>query len=339
MFGLNPLNSMKTLSKILVSFAALTAIAISLGVHSPKVFGAGSEGAGPSGQAKYKFVVITHATAVPFFVPVRKGAEDAGKMVGADVTYTGPAGFDIEKQVDFIKSAIAENVDGIATTMPDPTAFNDVVKEAMSRGIAVIAVNADAPTSSRLAYIGQGNYEAGVSMGNQILKYVPGGGHVLLCIHTAGAENLEARIKGVKDVLDKQGGKYSSRVVATGTDMVRAVSLISSALQADPNVKGMFGVEDVTGSAIAQIIDRDNLKGKVAGGSFDLVADVLNAIEKGEMQFTIDQQPYLQGFQGVMELYLLKRYNLTPADINTGIAPVTQENVAKIKELAAQGYR
>jgi len=330
---------MKTFSKVLVSFAALTVIATSFGVHPPKAFGAGSEAAGTSGQPKYKFVVITHATAVPFFVPVRKGAEEAGKVLGADVTYTGPAGFDIEKQVDFIKSAIAENVDGIATTMPDPTAFNDVVKEAMSRGIPVIALNADAPTSGRLAYIGQGNYEAGVSMGNQILKYVPGGGHVLLCIHTAGAENLEARIKGVKDVLDKEGGKYSYRVVATGTDMVRAVSLISSALQADASLKGMFGVEDVTGSAIAQIIDRDNLKGKVAGGSFDLVADVLNAIEKGEMQFTIDQQPYLQGFQSVVELYLLKRYNLTPADINTGIAPVTQENVAKVKVLAAQGCR
>lgn len=328
---------MKTVSRILVSFAGLAGIVAGFGI--PSAFAAGSDAAGKSDQPRYKFVVITHATAVPFFVPVRKGAEDAGKMVGSAVTYTGPAGFDIEKQVDFIKSAIAENVDGIATTMPDPTAFNDVVKEAMSHGIPVIAINADAPGSGRLAYVGQGNYEAGVSMGNQILKYVPGGGHVLLCIHTAGAENLEARIKGVKDVLDKQGGKYSSRVVATGTDMVRAVSLISSALQADPNVKGMFGVEDVTGSAIAQIIDRDNLKGKVAGGSFDLVADVLNAIEKGEMQFTIDQQPYLQGFQGVMELYLLKRYNLTPADINTGIAPVTQENVAKIKELAAQGYR
>ena len=98
---------------------------------------------------KFKFVVITHATAVPFFVPVRKGAEDAGKLVGADVTYTGPAGFDIQKQVEFMKSAIAQRVDGIACTLPDPTAFNDVVAEAMSKGIPVIAINADAPASGR----------------------------------------------------------------------------------------------------------------------------------------------------------------------------------------------
>ena len=92
-------------------------------------------------------------------------------------------------------------------------------------------------------------------------------------------------------------------------------------------------------ASAAQIIDRDHLKGKVAGGSLDLVADVLDAIEKGELQFTMDQQPYEQGFLSVINLYLLKRYNLTPTDINTGIVPVTWENVATVKEQVAQGYR
>ncbi len=287
---------------------------------------------------KFKFVVITHATAVPFFVPVRKGAEDAGKLVGADVVYTGPAGFDIQKQVEFMKSAIAQRVDGIACTLPDPTAFNDVVAEAMSKGIPVIAINADAPASGRLAYIGQGNYEAGRSMGAQIVKLLPGGGSVILGIHTAGAENLEARIKGVKDVLDAKGG-FKYRVVATGTDITRAESLLASALQADPSVKGMFGVEDITGIAIGNIIERQKLKGKVFGGGFDLVEQELNHIENGVMQFTIDQQPYLQGFQGVMELWLNRMYSISPCDINTGIAPVTAENVKAVKDLAKKGYR
>jgi simple sugar transport system substrate-binding protein len=287
---------------------------------------------------KFKFVVITHATAVPFFVPVRKGAEDAGRLVGADVVYTGPAGFDIQKQVEFMKSAIAQRVDGIACTLPDPTAFNDVVEEAMSKGIPVIAINADAPASGRLAYIGQGNYEAGRSMGEQIVKLLPNGGSVILGIHTAGAENLEARIKGVKDVLDAKGG-FKYRVVATGTDLVKAESLLASALQADPSVKGMFGVEDITGIAIGNIIERQKLKGKVFGGGFDLVEQELNHIENGVMQFTIDQQPYLQGFQGVMELWLNRMYSISPCDINTGIAPVTAENVKAVKDLAKKGYR
>ncbi len=289
-------------------------------------------------KKRFKFVVITHATAVPFFVPVRKGAEDAGKLLGCDVTYTGPAGFDIQRQVEFMKSAIAQKVDGIACTLPDPTAFNDVVQEAMSKGIPVIAINADAPKSGRLAYIGQGNYDAGRSMGQQIVKLLPNGGDVLLTIHTPGAENLEARIKGVQDVLADHGD-FKTRVVGTGTDLVKAESLIAAALQANPNIKGMFGVEDVTGIAIGHIIERQNLKGKVFGGGFDLVTEELDAIQKGFMQFTIDQQPYLQGFQGVVELWLNRMYNLSPTDINTGIAPVTADTVAAVKALAAKGYR
>jgi len=287
---------------------------------------------------KLKFVVITHATAVPFFVPVRNGALDAGKLLGVDVTYTGPAGFDIQKQVEFMKSAIAQKVDGIACTLPNPTAFNDVVAEAMSKGIPVIAINADAPGSGRLAYIGQGNYEAGRSMGEQAAKLLPGGGSILIGIHTAGADQLAIRVKGIRDVLDAKGG-FKIRVVEVGTDLVKAESLLASALQADPSVKGMFGVEEVSGIAIGHIIERQKLKGKVFGGGFDLVTEELDAIEKGNMQFTIDQQPYLQGFQGVMELYLNRMYAITPCDINTGIAPVTAENVKAVKDLAAKGYR
>ena len=287
---------------------------------------------------KLKFIVITHATSVPFFVPVRKGAEDAGKLVGADVVYTGPSGFDIQQQVEFMKSAIAQKVDGIACTLPDPTAFNDVVQEAMSKGIPVIAINGDAPDSGRLAYIGQGNYDAGRSMGQQIIKLLPSGGDVLLTIHTAGASPLEARIKGIKDVLDAKGG-FKYRVISTGTDLVKAESMIGAAFQANRNIKGMFGVEDITGIAIGHVIQRERLKGKVFGGGFDLVSDILDAIESGDMQFTIDQQPYLQGFQGVMELYLYNKYAITPCDINTGIAPVTGSSVSSIKKLAAQGYR
>ncbi len=237
-----------------------------------------------------------------------------------------------------MREAIARKVDGIACTLPDPTAFDDVVAEAQAKGIPVIAINADAPRSGRLAYIGQGNYEAGRSMGQQIAKLLPSGGDVLLAIHTAGAQNLEERIKGVKDVLDAKGG-FKYRVVATGTDLTKAEALIGAALQANPNVKGMFGVEDVTGIAIGHIIERQKLKGKVFGGGFDLVGEVLDAIEAGNMQFTIDQQPYLQGYQGVVELFLNRAYAISPTDNNTGIAPVTAESVKAVKELAKKGYR
>jgi simple sugar transport system substrate-binding protein len=291
----------------------------------------------PDGQ-KFKFVVVSHATAVPFFVPVRKGVEEAGKLLGVEATFTGPPGFDIARQVEFIQAAIAGGADGIATTMPNPDAFRDVVAEAMARGIPVLALNADAPDSGRLAYIGQGNFEAGQSMGREIRKLLPEGGPVLLCTHTAGAFNLEERLRGVQSILEGAAG-FSTHVLATSTDLVKASSLIASYCQGHPDTRGCFGVDDITGSAIAQVIEREGWKGKVYGGGFDLVPDVMSAIQQGTMQFTIDQQPYLQGFQSIVQLYLLKRFQLAPTDVNTGVAAITAANVDTVLKLAAEGYR
>jgi simple sugar transport system substrate-binding protein len=300
----------------------------------------GASDAAPNDPASrpYRFVVISHATAVPFFVPVRKGVEEAARLLGVDATFTGPPGFDVARQVEFIQAAIAGGADGIGTTMPNPDAFNDVVAEARKRGIPVVALNADAPASGRLAYIGQGNFEAGQSMGREIRKLLPDGGRVLLCTHTAGAYNLEERLRGVQSVLNEAGG-FTTHVLATSTDLVKAGSLIASYCQGNPDTRGCFGVDDITGSAIAQVIERENWKGKVHGGAFDLVPDVMNAIQKGTLQFTIDQQPYLQGFQAVVQLYLLKRFQIAPTDINTGVAAITADNVDAVMKLAAEGYR
>ena len=330
------MQKLNSYSKLIAACLVLSA-ALQMGCTRPDGNSAPPSSSQPAKPA-FKFIVVSHATAVPFFVPVRKGVEEAGRLLGVDASFTGPADFNVARQIEFIKAAIAAGVDGIGTTMPDPEAFNDVVAEALQKGIPVIALNADAPKSKRLAYIGQGNYEAGRSMAKEIMKLLPEGGDVLLTTHTAGAYNLEERLRGAREVL-QEGGKYRVQVLVGTTDMVKANSLISSYFQGHPQTKGFFAVDDITGSAIAQLIEREGLKGKVLGGGFDLVPDVMNAIKAGTMQFTIDQQPYLQGFNAVMQLYLLKKYQLAPADLNTGVAPITAANVDTVMKLAEQGYR
>jgi simple sugar transport system substrate-binding protein len=330
---------MQALEKFSKSITALLLMSAALQTGCSRTDGNSAPAASAQpGKPSFKFVVVSHATAVPFFVPVRKGVEEAGHLLGVDASFTGPSDFNVARQIEFIKAAIAAGADGIATTMPDPEAFNDVVAEALEKGVPVIAVNADAPKSKRLAYIGQGNYEAGRSMGKEIMKLLPDGGEVLLTTHTAGAYNLEERLRGAREVL-QEGGKYKVQVLVGTTDMVKANSLISSYFQGHPKTRGFFAVDDITGSAIAQLIEREGLKEKVFAGAFDLVPDVMNAIKAGTMQFTIDQQPYLQGFNVVMQLYLLKKYQLAPADVNTGVAPITAANVDKVMKLAEQGYR
>jgi simple sugar transport system substrate-binding protein len=67
---------------------------------------------------------------------------------------------------------------------------------------------------------------------------------------------------------------------------------------------------------------------KVAGG-FDLIPETLASIKNGDLDYTIDQQPYLQGFLPVLYLYLYKVSGglISPPVTNTGLLFVTKDNV------------
>jgi simple sugar transport system substrate-binding protein len=69
----------------------------------------------------------------------------------------------------------------------------------------------------------------------------------------------------------------------------------------------------------------------VRAGGYDLLPTTLRAIGDAHMDFTIDQQPYLQGFQPVVQLFL-HRYSsglVVPADTNTGLNFITRKNVRR----------
>ena len=83
-------------------------------------------------------------------------------------------------------------------------------------------------------------------------------------------------------------------------------------------------------AAVARTMGTHQLQAKgIHAGGFDLLPTTLEAVAKGDLDFTIDQQPYLQGFYTVMELFIYKiSGGLTgPSDINTGLNFVTKANV------------
>jgi len=89
-----------------------------------------------------------------------------------------------------------------------------------------------------------------------------------------------------------------------------------------PSFKGFFAVDGGSTQATAQTIQKHGLAAKgVKGGGYDLAPITEQLLGSGDIQFTIDQQPYLQGFLPVLELYL---YNVTqgltgPSDVDTGL--------------------
>lgn len=286
--------------------------------------------AGWPSHPAWKLVFVNHVTTNPFFVPTKYGIEDACAITNCEYQWTGSQTSNAAEMVNAMNAAIAAKADAIAVCLVDPVAFNRPIARAMEAGIPVFSYNADVPASGRLAYIGQDLYASGVSMGERIVGLVPGG-RVALFIATPGQLNIQPRIDGAQAAIKKAGKDITVDVIATGPTVDEELSKIDAYSIGHPDVKGMFAVDAGSTQGVSEVIKKYKLNEKgVKGGGYDLLPVTLNNIRDGYLDFTIDQQPYLQGYYTVMEMAtFLASGGLTgPAEINTGLKFVTKDNVA-----------
>jgi simple sugar transport system substrate-binding protein len=290
------------------------------GTPASGVFGEGNE---------LKFTFVNHVTTNPFFVPTKYGAEDACKLFGCSYQWTGSESSNVNEMVNAFNSAISAKVDGIAVALVDLKAFNGPIQKALDAGIPVVGYNADAPDSGRLAYIGQDLFVSGQEMGKRIIDLV-GSGDVALFIATPGSLNIQPRIDGAIDTIKKSGGSITSHTVATGAALPKELSTIDAYWLGHKDTKGMFAVDAGSTQGVAQVIKKYKLRDKdVSGGGYDLLQPTMELLADDQIDFTIDQQPYLQGFYPVFQLFMYKAsQTLTGvADINTGLKFLDKETV------------
>jgi simple sugar transport system substrate-binding protein len=278
---------------------------------------------------KYQFVFVNHVTTNPFFVPTKYGAEDACKLLGCGFQWTGSENSNVNEMANALNTAITGGADGIAIALVDNKAFNQPVDAALKAKIPVVAYNADAAGNSRLSYIGQDLFLSGQEMGKRIAGLV-GSGDVALFIATPGSANIQPRIDGAKDTLKSHPG-ITYHVIATGAAVPAELSTIDAYATGHASTKGYFAVDAGSTQSLAQTIQKHGLRSKgVKGGGYDLTPITQKLLADDQIDFTIDQQPYLQGFLPVLELYLYRASGSLSgiADINTGLKFLDKTTVA-----------
>jgi simple sugar transport system substrate-binding protein len=310
--------------------AAYVMAACDLGGDDDSTAQSGSGSSGVFGdQKKMRFAFVNHVTTNPFFVPTRYGADDACALLNCSYQWTGSESANVNEMVNAFNSAISSKVDGIAVSLVDLKAFNGPIQQALDAGIPVVGYNADAPDSGRLSYIGQDLFLSGQEMGKRIVDLV-GEGDVALFIATPGSLNIQPRIDGAIDSIKKAGGGITHHTVATGAALPKELSTIDAYWVGHKDTKGMFAVDAGSTQAVGQVIEKYKLRDQdVKGGGYDLLAPTIELLGADQLDFTIDQQPYLQGFFPVFELFLYKAsQTLTGvSDINTGLKFLDKETV------------
>ena len=286
----------------------------------------------PQAHPPWRFVFVNHALTNPFFVPAKNGSEDASAVFGTSAEWTGSVSSNVGEMVKAMRHAIDTGADGIAVSLIDPNAFNGPTALALRKGIPVVAYNADGGNANkRLAYIGQDNYQSGLELGARIVGLV-GSGDVYLFIATPRQQNIQPRIDGALDAIRDSGRPIRAHVVASGVDVGEELKKIEATYKANKGLRGLFAVDAGSTAGVAAVMRLHGLYAHgVRAGGYDLLPATLQAIQDRDLDFTIDQQPYLQGFLPVLQLFL-DRYSgglVVPADTNTGLNFITRANVGR----------
>jgi simple sugar transport system substrate-binding protein len=296
----------------------------------------------------YTFVFIGHWTAGPFAAIVQKGFMDAIEELGARGEFYMAEG-DISRQVDLIKAAIVKKVDGIATTIVDPTAFDEPIREAIDAGINVISANSDDPEGAagnpRKAFIGQTFYTAGLALGEYVAEKAVKAGLSMegqrAAIFTSFITSPwhAERGRGIRDAIIRYGvdPKNIEDVDCVSEEMATAERIQTAYLTKNRDVKLMFGTDAIVTDRFASSAKAAGLKpGEVFFGGFDVTPAAIDGIEGGYILATISQQPYLQGYYAVHQLYIMRKYGFAGTDMDTGKGLVDKSNVKLYKELAPE---
>jgi simple sugar transport system substrate-binding protein len=314
----------------------LTACSGSGGKKAEEQSNAGAA-AGKANTPAITIAMITHAApGDTFWDIIRKGAQSASAKDNVTLKYSSDP--DSGKQATLIQSAIDSKVDGIAVTMPDPPALVPTIKKAIAAGIPVVAFNAGIGAyagSGVLSYFGSDESLAGQTGGKRASD--DGFKHVLCVVQFQGQVQLEARCDGVKSAFT--GGKYD-KIYVNGSDLPSVRTTITAKLKQDPSID--FIVTLGAPIALNAIDAAKDASSKAKVGTFDFNPQIPPKIQSGDLQWAIDQQPYLQGYEAVDSLWLYKANgNILGGGKPTLTGPfmVDKSNIDVVGKFAAGGTR
>jgi simple sugar transport system substrate-binding protein len=325
----------RVLAVVAAASAALAACSSQGGAQGQSGGSAPAAGGDTSG-ANITIQMVTHEQAGDtFWDKIRAGAEDAANAHGITLQYSnnenGP------EQATLVQNAIDSKVSGLAVTLANVDAVVPVVQKAVDAGIPTVAFNQgfdNYTDAGAEMYFGSDELLAGQTIGQKISQ--DGAGKALCVVQAQGLVALETRCQGVKE-----GFANTENLYVNGADLPSVQATIQSKLTQDPAITHMVTLGAPIALAGLQALESaSNTSVKIA--TFDLNQEVAQAIKDQKIQFSVDQQPYVQGYMSVTALWM----NITNGnDIGggkptlTGPSIVDASNIDQILPYTANNRR
>lgn len=272
-----------------------------------------------------------------------EGAKAAAKDLGVQIDVRDvPTESDFKAQYDVAMTMINQNYSAIVAASITNTNLIPAMAEANKKGIpwVVVGEEQDAPTlqQQNAHYVAQCRlafYDEGVIAGEYIAEQLSGKGKVAIIEGMAGTSANTDRIAGFKaaiaahpeiNVVASQPGEWMRE---------KARDVTAAILQANPDIKGIFALNDTMALGVVAAIDQAGKKGEIAVIGDDGTKEAFESIIAGHMSATIDGVAWQIGYFSVCAAVKavvededkLPDYSLKPALI-------TKDNVNEAMQLS-----
>lgn len=272
-----------------------------------------------------------------FGVPMLNGAKAAAKMVGLNLDVEYGTNSDTTESSQ-IKTAIAKHVAGYLVGVPDG-GLNSALCAARATGAPVVSFNIDgasgkAATTCVQSFVGQGFVTAGETIANYMVSkgLIKAGDTVFCPVETPTQVYAVQRRQGVDNVLSKLGIPACTEI-GTGDTQAPALTDMVNYLLGHHSTSAIIALGGTPLSEAPAAIKKVGLN--IPIGGFDLsFPQIVTGIKDGAITASVNQEPYAQGYYGIMEIALDLKYGIPPMNITTSDnALITKANVKQFASL------
>ena len=252
--------------------------------------------AGSPHDPNEKYIMVVDNSKIPYFQTAAKGLFQATSEMKVRGEVQGPDGHDPKGEHEAFQRAIAEKPSGILVSVTDANLLTPDINSALSQGIPVLTIDSDAPNSQRLFFVGTDNYNAGVAGGKMAAKLLNGKGNVVVFTIPEQA-NLKDRLQGYETAFADTGIKITQVVDMNGNSDI-AFDTAKKLLDSKAKVDAFVCLEALSCPAVADVVNRSTMNGKVVIIAMDTDPGTVDWINKGVISATIAQKPWTMAYYG-----------------------------------------
>ena len=238
----------------------------------------------------------------PFMRMIEKGARAKAEELGVELLVSEyPKAWGPEVQVPILEAHMARG--GYDLLMVVPTSVDALIaplKKMYDQGVEIITCDTfigdgdySKPSnySFPLAYIGTDNELGGEEVGEHLAKMLGEKGKVYLVNTNPDTSSVMGREKGFKKGIAKYPNMKLVGVDYCLDVQQKAQEQTLAALQKNPDIVGIFGVNLFSAQGAYQAVVNMGLTGAVKIATWDATVDLINALKQGNVDLVLAQKP------------------------------------------------